>query len=444
MPDELVGKVSSIFNTTPVAQDDKAITNKSQDVIISVVENDTDKDGDKLKIIHAEAIHGSVSIENNKLRYVPNDGFAGKDKITYFIFDGQGSIPSDLAEKGISINIAQLCPGMTVCGQISRGEKISLRLQINFASNDALVTKDYYSEIEKLVDAMAKVPEATVTIEGHSSAVGSTIYNKKLSEQRAASIAKILIEHFNISPVRVKSVGYGEEQLINKEDTEQAHSQNRRIVAVFDARFDNKSKKDSGVASAVVIVNIVKKTPWYVWGDAGVAYTSTSIGELNNEITNAGINATVTSFESSRYTSQFGLGYRLNDNWAFEMGYADLGEVAITLTTTESNFSQLYNDISKIHPLSAKGYLLATQYHKNITADIGMLFRLGYCIWDADYKTYNISTVGNDSLGGNLVYGLGLSYQLKNNIDVRLLLQKFNIGNSYANFISTGLVYKFK
>lgn len=101
--------------------------------------------------------------------------------------------------------------------------------------------------------------------------------------------------------------------------------------------------------------------------------------------------------QNSRIAAQLGVGYRLNDNGAFALGYADFGEVEIALTTTETNLTQLYNDISKVHPLSSKGYLLARLYHLNLTKYFDLLFRLGYWIWNAKFKTYNISVVGNST-----------------------------------------------
>lgn len=107
----------------------------------------------------------------------------------------------------------------------------NIRLSINFANNSDRVDRQYYSEIKRVADFMNKYPDSTVTIEGHTSAVGGNVYNQQLSEQRAKMVAKILTDEYGISQQRVRHIGYGEERLLNDANTREAHQQNRRIEA---------------------------------------------------------------------------------------------------------------------------------------------------------------------------------------------------------------------
>lgn len=107
----------------------------------------------------------------------------------------------------------------------------SVRLHINFGNNSDKVEQNYYSEIERVAKFMKKFPDATVVIEGHTSAVGSDTYNQKLSERRAMMVAKILVDHFGVDAARVSHVGYGETRLLNTSQTREAHRENRRIEA---------------------------------------------------------------------------------------------------------------------------------------------------------------------------------------------------------------------
>ncbi|MEL4239419.1 putative Ig domain-containing protein [Shewanella xiamenensis] len=77
-------------NTAPVTVDDSAATDDRTSLLIDVLSNDTDVDGNTLTLLSATAQQGTVAIEANKLHYIPKTGFDGVDTVTYRISDGQG------------------------------------------------------------------------------------------------------------------------------------------------------------------------------------------------------------------------------------------------------------------------------------------------------------------------------------------------------------------
>ena len=110
-------------------------------------------------------------------------------------------------------------------------EDENITLSINFASNDDRGAQKYYSEIKQVAEFMAKYPDSTVVIEGHTSSRGGAAYNQNLSERRAKNVAAILVERFGVGQSRVSHVGYGEERLLDTANTNEAHRKNRRIEA---------------------------------------------------------------------------------------------------------------------------------------------------------------------------------------------------------------------
>ncbi len=81
----------TVSNPPPIAHDDSATTPEDTVVVISVLANDTDPDGDPLTVTGASASHGSVAINpDGTLTYTPNADYNGTDSITYAISDGQG------------------------------------------------------------------------------------------------------------------------------------------------------------------------------------------------------------------------------------------------------------------------------------------------------------------------------------------------------------------
>ncbi|WP_422049928.1 beta strand repeat-containing protein [Shimia sp.] len=91
-------------NTPPVANDDSATTNEDVAVTLSLIDNDTDLDGDTLTITTlGAASHGSVADNGDgSVTYTPNANFNGSDSFTYQISDGNGGTDSG----SVSVNIA--------------------------------------------------------------------------------------------------------------------------------------------------------------------------------------------------------------------------------------------------------------------------------------------------------------------------------------------------
>ena len=64
-------------------------------------------------------------------------------------------------------------------------------------------------------------------ISGHTDNTGTREHNQNLSEQRAQRVVDYLLDR-GIEPSRMKAAGYGEEQAVADNDTEEGRALNRR------------------------------------------------------------------------------------------------------------------------------------------------------------------------------------------------------------------------
>jgi len=79
------------INSAPMLDNDKANTDEDVSVIINVLNNDIDIDGDTLSVTIATADNGAVTINaDDTLTYTGNKDFNGIDTITYTVDDGNG------------------------------------------------------------------------------------------------------------------------------------------------------------------------------------------------------------------------------------------------------------------------------------------------------------------------------------------------------------------
>ncbi|CAN5364365.1 hypothetical protein BH24PSE2_BH24PSE2_04100 [soil metagenome] len=97
----LIGSENCPLNALPVAVPDSATTQACRNVVIDVLANDSDDDGDTLSIDGAGRPDHGVSVVINdggtdKIEYRPNRNYTGPDAFTYTISDGNGGNDSAL------------------------------------------------------------------------------------------------------------------------------------------------------------------------------------------------------------------------------------------------------------------------------------------------------------------------------------------------------------
>jgi outer membrane protein OmpA-like peptidoglycan-associated protein len=89
--------------------------------------------------------------------------------------------------------------------------KPQIDLEINFDYNSADISKASLPNVQALGRALSNpaLKGSTFVVAGHTDAVGGDGYNQDLSERRADSIKRYLVEKCEIPAVNLVTVGYG-------------------------------------------------------------------------------------------------------------------------------------------------------------------------------------------------------------------------------------------
>lgn len=111
--------------------------------------------------------------------------------------------------------------------KIKVGAKVVLK-NIFFDFNKSTLRNESIAELGRLEKILIDNPSMTIEIGGHTDSKGSSEYNKKLSNDRAQSVVNYLIEH-GISSTRLSYKGYGKEQPVATNETEEGRQENRRV-----------------------------------------------------------------------------------------------------------------------------------------------------------------------------------------------------------------------
>ncbi len=136
--------------------------------------------------------------------------------------------------KGLERNVKKLTNNVTLNPVSKEDIPIEELLSIYFDFNKYDIRKDSTVELDRIANLMLNdYPNMVIKIESHTDSRGSSIYNNKLSHDRAKATFEYLVEK-GIAPDRISEYrGYGEQKLTNNcngkiKCSEDEHQKNRR------------------------------------------------------------------------------------------------------------------------------------------------------------------------------------------------------------------------
>ncbi len=142
--------------------------------------------------------------------------------------------------------IAQI-PGAEV-KRVGEGINVTFESGVLFNVDQSALNSSAQTKIKNLAEVFIKYPDSYILIEGHTDASGSPEHNMELSERRAKAVAQYL-QTQNVSPERIKTAWYGENQPKFPNDTEANKAQNRRVeFAIYanEALIEKAKKQGAG------------------------------------------------------------------------------------------------------------------------------------------------------------------------------------------------------
>ena len=111
-------------------------------------------------------------------------------------------------------------------------DKPNIDLEINFDYNSANISRQAEATVAALGKALTDpaLKGSTFVLAGHTDGVGSDHYNQDLSERRAESVKRVLMEKYGLARGDLVAVGYGKSKL--KDAAHPADAVNRRVQVV--------------------------------------------------------------------------------------------------------------------------------------------------------------------------------------------------------------------
>jgi outer membrane protein OmpA-like peptidoglycan-associated protein len=112
--------------------------------------------------------------------------------------------------------------------RIGEGIKITFDTGILFDVNSSTLKPIASDNIKKLSEILNKYSDTDILIEGHTDNTGDDKYNEELSIKRAEAVSNFT-KMQGIKGDRITTVGYGETQPVESNETVEGRAKNRRV-----------------------------------------------------------------------------------------------------------------------------------------------------------------------------------------------------------------------
>ena len=157
-------------------------------------------------------------------------------------------LPFDRPEGGLAAGDGLLLGGGEGMGpppdaaMLERELAASCRVElpgIYFAFNSAHIAPASDRAIATIAGILARHPDWTATLEGHTDSIGSATANKALSERRVEAVRARLIDQHQVSPARLRVAGYGAARPREPNATIEGRARNPDWTATLEGHTDS-------------------------------------------------------------------------------------------------------------------------------------------------------------------------------------------------------------
>src|SRR5204863_7787624 len=120
-------------------------------------------------------------------------------------------LPGDSAgpSKGRAPAFSELDQLLAEKGPLGSGTKLRLPDDQLFEYDSDVLQSSAITQLQKLGTLIQRNPKATFTVEGYTDSFGTFEYNLDLSQRRADSVKRYLVEVMQINPAQIETHGYG-------------------------------------------------------------------------------------------------------------------------------------------------------------------------------------------------------------------------------------------
>jgi outer membrane protein OmpA-like peptidoglycan-associated protein len=161
------------------------------------------------------ALHEQSLLNNSSTSGRPQPALSGTELATSTAIKRPNTftskLPGDSAgpNKGHTAGFSDLDQLLSQKGPLGSGTKLRLPDDQLFEYDSDVLQSSAISQLQKLGTLIQRNPKSTFRVEGYTDSFGTFEYNLDLSQRRADSVKRYLVEMMRINPAQIETHGYG-------------------------------------------------------------------------------------------------------------------------------------------------------------------------------------------------------------------------------------------
>ena len=162
-----------------------------------------------------KALHEQSLLNNSSISGRPQPALSGTELATSTAIKRPNTftskLPGDSAgpNKGHAPGFSDLDQLLAQKGPLGSGTKLRLPDDQLFEYDSDVLQASSITQLQKLGTLIQRNAKATFTVEGYTDSFGTFEYNHDLSQRRADSVKRYLVEVMRINPSQIETHGYG-------------------------------------------------------------------------------------------------------------------------------------------------------------------------------------------------------------------------------------------
>jgi len=185
------------------------------------------------------ALHEQALLNNSSTSGRPQPALSGTELATSTTIKRPNTftskLPGDSAgpNKGRTPGFSDLDQLLAQKGPLGSGTKLRLPDDQLFEYDSDVLQFSAINQLQKLGTLIQRNPKATFRVEGYTDSFGTFEYNLELSQRRADSVKRYLVESMRINPAQIETHGYGATKFrASANGSIEEQSPNRRVEVV--------------------------------------------------------------------------------------------------------------------------------------------------------------------------------------------------------------------
>ena len=185
------------------------------------------------------ALHEQSLLNNSSTSGRPQPALSGTELATSTAITRPNTftskLPGDSAgpNKGRTLGFSDLDQLLSQKGPLGSGTKLRLPDDQLFEYDSDILQSSAINQLQKLGTLIQRNPQSTFRVEGYTDSFGTFEYNLELSQRRADSVKRYLVEVMRINPAQVETHGYGATKFRSSPNGSiEAQNANRRVEVV--------------------------------------------------------------------------------------------------------------------------------------------------------------------------------------------------------------------